>query len=106
VPTVLNFRPLGDHVIVEETAEEDVTIWGVLIPEMAQAKSMQGKVVAVGPGQVNKWGVRIPMSVAVGDRVLFAKYAGTEIRVLGARALILREADILAIIEPDETAEG
>jgi len=98
--TVRNLRPLGDHVIVLPAAVEQVTAYGIVIPEIAQAKSMQGEVMAVGLGQVNDAGVRIPMSVAEGDWVLFAKYAGTEIRLLGARVLIMREVDILAIIEP------
>jgi len=104
--TALSFRPLGSRLIVEPSEAEGVTAHGVIIPEMAQDKSMKGKVVAVGPGRLNEAGVRIPMSVTEGDFVLFAKYAGTVVQVLGARILILMESDILAIIEPNENAEG
>ena len=104
--TMPNLRPLGDHVIVLPAAVEQVTAHGIVIPEIAQDKSMQGEIMTVGPGQLNDAGVRIPMSVAEGDWVLFAKYAGTEIRLLGTQVLIMREADILAIIESDEGAEG
>jgi len=102
----LNFRPLRVHLIVEPAAVEQVTAWGVVVPEIAQAKSVRGKVLAVGPGQVSAQGVRLPMEVTEGDWVLFAKYAGTELDVDGDGALILREADVLAIIEPDEGEAG
>ncbi len=106
MPTALSFRPLGDRLIVEPSEAEEVTAHGIIIPEMAQSRSMRGKVMAVGPGHLNEVGVRVPMDVGEGDYILFAKYAGTEVHILGARVLILRESDILAIIELNENAEG
>lgn len=106
MPTVLGFRPLGSRLIVEPSEAEGITAHGIIIPEMAQNKSVKGRVLAVGPGRLNEAGVRIPMGVAEGDLILFAKYAGTEVHILGARVLILMESDILAIVEPNENAEG
>jgi chaperonin GroES len=96
----LKLRPLGDRVVVEPIEEEERTAGGIILPETAKERPQQGKVIAVGPGARNEDGERIAMDVKLGDRVLFAKYAGTEVK-LGSnhKVLVLRESDILAIIE-------
>jgi len=96
----LKLRPLGDRVVVEPIEEEERTAGGIILPETAKERPQQGKVIAVGPGARNENGERIAMDVKLGDRVLFAKYAGTEVK-LGSnhKVLVLRESDILAIIE-------
>jgi chaperonin GroES len=97
--STLKLRPLGDRVWVEPIEREETTASGIVLPETAKEKPMEGKVLAVGPGVRNDKGERSPMDVKVGDRVLFAKYAGTEIKHDGTKNLIMRESDILAIIE-------
>ncbi len=93
-----NLKPLNDRLIVEPIEAEDRTAGGVLLPETAKEKPMQGRVLAVGPGARNSKGERIPIEVSPDDRVLFAKYAGTEIKQNGTKYLILRESDVLAIV--------
>ena len=95
----LKFRPLGDRVWVEPIEQEDITASGIILPETAKEKPQEGKVLAVGPGVRNDEGERQPLDVKVGDRVLFAKYSGTEIKHDGTKYLIMRESDILAILE-------
>jgi chaperonin GroES len=95
----LKLRPLGDRVWVEPIEREETTASGIVLPETAKEKPMEGRVLAVGPGARNDSGERIPLDVKVGDRVLFAKYAGTEIKQNGTRHLIMRESDLLAIVE-------
>lgn len=95
----LKLRPLGDRVWVEPIEQEEMTASGIVLPETAKEKPMQGKVLAVGPGVRNDKGERQPLDVKVGDRVLFAKYAGTEIKNNGTKNLIMRENDILAIVD-------
>ncbi len=95
----VNLRPLGDRVIVEPIEQEEVTATGLYIPETAKEKPQQGNVLAVGAGRVDDSGKRIAMDVKAGDKVLFAKYAGTEVKVDGKKLLILKESDILAIVE-------
>jgi chaperonin GroES len=95
----VNLRPLGDRVIVEPIEQEEVTATGLYIPETAKEKPQQGNVLAVGAGRVDDNGKRIAMDVKAGDKVLFAKYAGTEVKVDGKKLLILKESDILAIVE-------
>jgi len=97
--TQLKFRPLGDRVWIEPIERDEVTASGIILPETAKEKPQEGKVLAVGPGARNDKGERIPMEVKVGDRVLFAKYAGTEVKQDNTKYLIMRESDILAIIE-------
>ncbi|WP_417600031.1 co-chaperone GroES [Owenweeksia hongkongensis] len=89
----INLRPLADRVLVEPSAAETKTASGIIIPDTAQEKPQQGKVVAVGNGKVDE-----PMTVKVGDTVLYGKYGGTEIKHNGADYLIMREADIFAVI--------
>lgn len=92
-------QPLGDRIIVEPIEREEVTPSGIVLPETAKEKPMEGKVIAVGPGAILEDGTRRPLDVQVGDRVIYAKYAGTEFKLDGDRkVLILRESDILAKI--------
>ncbi len=96
----IKLRPLGDRVVVEPMEEEERTAGGIILPETAKEKPQQGKVIAVGPGARDEDGNRIPIDVKLGDRVLFAKYAGTEVKLGGDhKVLVLRESDILAVIE-------
>ncbi|MGQ9921355.1 MAG: co-chaperone GroES [Desulfobacca sp.] len=91
--------PLNDRVLVKRIEELPMTKGGIYIPDTAKEKPIEGRVVAVGSGKVGDNGERLPMTVKVGDRVLFGKYAGTEIKVEGEEHLMMREDDILAIIE-------
>jgi chaperonin GroES len=95
----MKVRPLQDRVIVKRVEEEEVTKGGIIIPDTAKEKPIEGKVVAVGKGKVTEDGKKIPLEVKKGDRVLFGKYAGTEIQIDGEENLIMREDDIVAIIE-------
>jgi chaperonin GroES len=95
----LKLKPLGGRVIVEPIEQEDITAGGIILPETAKEKPQEGKILAAGPGDRDDEGKRIVMDVKVGDRVLYAKYSGTEVKVDGKKLLILRESDILAIVE-------
>lgn len=95
----LNVKPLGDRLVVKPQPKEEVTKSGIVLPDTAKEKPMEGTVVAVGPGRRNDEGQRIAMDVAEGDRVLFAKYAGTEWKHDDEELLILSEKDVLAIIK-------
>ncbi len=95
----LKVKPLGDRLLVKPLEEEEVTAGGIVLPETAKEKPQKGEVLAVGPGSRDDSGNRIPMDVSEGDKVLFAKYGGTEIKINGDKLLILRESDILALIE-------
>ncbi|MDA1217709.1 MAG: co-chaperone GroES [Chloroflexi bacterium] len=92
----VNLKPLGERLIIEPIEQDDVTLSGIVLPETAKEKPQKGKVLAAGPR--DEKGSRVPMDVAVGDTVLFAKYAGTEIKVDDKKLLILKEADVLAIV--------
>ncbi len=94
----INLKPLGSRVVIEPLESEEVTAGGIVLPETAKEKPQKGKVLSVGPGDRDEAGKRIQMDVNVGDTVLFAKYAGTEIKVDGKKLLILRESDLLAIV--------
>ena len=94
----LNLKPLADRLVVEPTAGEEVTASGIYVPETAKEKPQEGTVVAVGAGRKDEDGERIPMDVAEGDRVLYAKYAGTEVKLGDTKYLILKESDVLAIL--------
>ena len=94
----INLKPLGSRVVIEPMEQEDVTLGGIVLPETAKEKPQKGKVLSIGPGDRDDEGKRIQMDVNVGDVVLFAKYAGTEIKVDGKKLLILRESDLLAIV--------
>jgi chaperonin GroES len=95
----LKLRPLGDRVWVEPIEREETTASGIVLPETAKEKPMEGKILAVGPGARDDKGERQPLDVKVGDRVLFAKYSGTEIKHDGIKYLIMRESDLLAIVQ-------
>jgi len=92
-------KPLGDRLVVKPIEQEETTASGLVLPETAKEKPQQGKVVAIGPGKRDDDGKRIEMDVAVDDVVLYAKYAGTEIKISGDKLLILKESDVLAILE-------
>jgi chaperonin GroES len=94
----LKLRPLGDRVWVEPIEREQTTASGIVLPESAKEKPMEGKILAVGPGNFDDAGKRTKLDVKVGDTVLFAKYAGTEIKHEGTRYLIMRENDLLAVV--------
>ena len=96
----VKLKPLGDRVVVEPVEQEEKTASGIILPETAKEKPQEGIVISVGPGRRDEAGERIPMDVKEGDRVLYAKYAGTEVKLGGdKKVLILRENDILAIVE-------
>jgi chaperonin GroES len=95
----MNLKPLADRLVVEPLEQEEVTAGGIILPETAKEKPQQGKVVAAGPGRTDEDGKRVAMEVKVGDTVLYAKYSGTEIKMSGKKMLILRESDVLAIVE-------
>ncbi|MBU4425211.1 MAG: co-chaperone GroES [Desulfobulbaceae bacterium] len=95
----MKIKPLGDRILVLGVEKEKKTKGGILIPDTAKEKPQEGKVIAVGPGKVNEKGKRIPLDVKKGDRVLFGKYSGNEIKIDGVEHLIMREDDILAIQE-------
>ncbi|WP_416829652.1 co-chaperone GroES [Ectobacillus polymachus] len=91
-------KPLGDRVVIELVEAEEKTASGIVLPDSAKEKPSEGKVKAVGSGRVLDNGERVALEVAVGDRIIFSKYSGTEVKYEGAEYLILRESDILAII--------
>jgi chaperonin GroES len=95
----LNLKPLGDRLVVEPMEKEERTASGIILPETAKEKPQEGTVLAAGPGRTDDDGKRIPMDVKVGDVVLYAKYAGTEVKIDDKKLLILKESDILAIVE-------
>lgn len=90
-------EPLGNNVIVKPTAAEEVRKSGIILPESAQEKPQEGEIIAIGPGKTTKSGNLLPMSVKVGERVIFAKYTGSEMKIDGEKYLIMPESDILAI---------
>jgi chaperonin GroES len=94
----MKIRPLNDRVLVSRVEEEKKTTGGIIIPETAKEKPQEGKVIAVGPGKVDEDGKRVAMDVKVGDRILFGKYSGNEIKIEGVEHLIMREEDILAVL--------
>jgi len=95
----MKVRPLHDQVIVQRLEEEEKTKGGIIIPDTAKEKPIEGKVIAAGAGRIKKDGTKIPLEVKKGNRVLYAKYAGTEVKIDGEEYLIMKEDDILAIIE-------
>ena len=95
----MNLKPLGDRLIVSPIEQEEMTASGIVLPETAKEKPMQGKVLAVGPGARKEDGSRIVPDVKEGDTVLYAKYAGTEVKISDKKYLILKETDVLAIVE-------
>lgn len=92
-------KPLGDRVVIEALAKEEVTKSGIVLPDTVKEKPQEGKIVAVGTGRTLENGQKVALDVKVGDKVIFSKYAGTEVKVEGKEYLIINERDILAIIE-------
>jgi chaperonin GroES len=95
----MKIRPLNDRILVKRLEGEEKTAGGIIIPDSAKEKPAEGEIVAVGPGKLNDAGERVAMDVAVGDRVLFSKYGGTEVKLDGEDFLIMREDDILGVIQ-------
>ena len=96
----INLKPLGDRLIVRAIEEEETTASGIVLPDTAKEKPQKGKVIAVGDGKINEdTGKRTPLDVKEGDEVLYSKYGGTEIKVDGEELLVLRESDVLALVE-------
>ena len=95
----LKLRPLADRLVVEPTEQEEITASGIYVPDTAKEKPQEGTVVAAGPGRRDDDGERVPMDVAEGDKVLYAKYAGTEVKIEGEKYLIIKESDVLAIVD-------
>jgi chaperonin GroES len=93
-----NLEPLDDRIVVKPAEEEETTVSGIVIPDTAKEKPQEGEVVAVGPGRFEE-GNRVPMDVKVGDRVLYSKYGGTEVKVEGEEYLVLSARDVLAIVK-------
>lgn len=96
--TKLSVRPLGDRVIIAALAQEEMTKGGIILPDTAKEKPQQGEVVAVGKGKISETGETIAMTVKAGDKVLYGKYSGTEVKIDGSEYLIVKESEILAII--------
>lgn len=94
----VQLKPLADRVVVKKIEAEEKTSGGIVLPDTAKEKPQQGEILAVGPGRMDDKGARQPMEVKVGDKVLFAKYSGTEVKIDGVEYLILAERDILAIV--------
>ncbi|MGB5872380.1 MAG: co-chaperone GroES [Bacteroidota bacterium] len=94
----MKMKPLADRVVIKPSEAEEVSKGGIIVPDTAKEKPVVGEVVAVGPGKLSDEGKTVPMEVKVGDKVLYGKYSGTEVTVEGAEYLIMREADIFAIV--------
>ena len=95
----MKFRPLHDRVVVKRVDEEGKTKGGIIIPDTAKEKPMEGEIIAVGPGARNEQGALVPLDVKKGDRILFGKWSGTEIKLDGDDLLIMKESDIMGIID-------
>ncbi len=95
----MKVKPLNDRVLVKRLEEVQVTKGGIYIPDTAKEKPVEGKVISVGPGKVNDQGNRVPLNLKDGDRILFGRYAGSEIKIDGEEYLMIREDDILAVVE-------
>ena len=95
----MNFRPLHDRVVVRRIDAEHKTLGGIIIPDTAQEKPQQGEIIAVGPGARNEQGRIVPLDVKTGDTVLFGKWSGTEVKVDGQELLIMKESDIMGVLE-------
>ena len=95
----IKLKPLSDRLVVEPKEREETTSSGIILPETAKEKPQEGEILAVGPGRRDDNGNRVEMDVEVGDKVLYAKYAGTEVKLEGKKLLILKESDVLAVVE-------
>jgi chaperonin GroES len=101
----MKFRPLHDRVAVRRVEQEERSAGGIIIPDTAKEKPMEGEVVAVGPGARNEKGELVPLDVKPGDRILFGKWSGTEIKMDGEELLIMKESDVMGIIESTKSAK-
>ncbi|MFH2058430.1 MAG: co-chaperone GroES [Pseudomonadota bacterium] len=95
----MSLRPLSDRILVERVEEDAKTKGGIIIPDTAKEKPAQGKIIAIGTGRIGEDGKKIPMDVKIGDRILFSKYGGTEVKIDGNDFLIMRQDDVLGVIE-------
>ncbi|MEW6350180.1 MAG: co-chaperone GroES [Thermodesulfobacteriota bacterium] len=95
----MKFRPLQDRILIERVESEEKSVGGIILPDTAKEKPQQGKVVAVGPGRRDEAGKIIPMEIKVGDKILFGKYTGTEIKIDGIEYIIMREEEVFGLIE-------
>ncbi len=100
----MKFRPLHDRVLVRRVEQEEKTAGGIIIPDTAQEKPMEGEIIAAGPGAKNEKGELAPLDVQAGDRVLFGKWSGTEVKIDGEELLIMKESDIMGVIEVQAAA--
>ncbi|GAB4523949.1 MAG: co-chaperone GroES [Parvularculaceae bacterium] len=100
------FRPLHDRVLVRRLEEDEKTAGGIIIPDTAKEKPQQGEVIAVGPGAKNEQGQISPLDVKPGDRILFGKWSGTEVKIDGEELLIMKESDILGVLEGESVAKA
>jgi chaperonin GroES len=96
----MRFRPLHDRVLIKRIEQEEKTKGGIIIPDTAKEKPQEGEVIAVGPGGRNEDGEQVPLDVKAGDRVLFGKWSGTEVKIDGEELLIMKESDLLGVLEP------
>ncbi len=101
----MKFRPLHDRVVVRRLKQDEKTAGGIIIPDTAQEKPMEGEIIAAGPGARNENGQLVPLDVKVGDRVLFGKWSGTEVKIDGEELMIMKESDIMGIIEGTPSAK-
>ena len=101
-----SLKPLGSRVVIEPVEQDAVTAGGIVLPETAKEKSQKGKILSVGPGDRDEGGKRIPLDVKVGDRILFGKYSGTEIKLDNQEYLIVREEEVLGVLEGAAKAAG
>jgi chaperonin GroES len=101
----MKFRPLHDRVVVRRLEAEEKTAGGIIIPDTAKEKPMEGEVIAVGPGARDETGKLVPLDVKAGDRILFGKWSGTEVKLEGEELLIMKESDIMGIVEGQPTAK-
>ena len=95
----MSFRPLHDRVVVKRLTAEEKTAGGIIIPDTAKEKPMEGEVISVGPGARNDSGELVPLDVKVGDKILFGKYSGTEVKMDGDELVVMREEDVMAVVE-------
>ncbi len=102
----MNFRPLHDRVLVRRVEQDERTKGGIIIPDTAKEKPQEGEIVAAGPGARNDKGELVTLDVKVGDRVLFGKWSGTEVKIDGEDLLIMKESDLLGVIEADAAAKA
>ena len=102
----MQFRPLHDRVVVRRVDAEEKTAGGIIIPDTAKEKPQQGEVLAVGPGKRDEAGKLIPPDVKAGDQILFGKWSGTEVKIDGQELLIMKESDIMGVLDPSETLKA